>query len=191
MENNIMKLMFIGCFSLLIVPIIRVICDIRIRNYKYKIKNKIDNKKIFSTDLEACDKEQEELDIIYDEMLKWCQYKFMLRFIIGFIGIGCTVIYLSKQVIQNQLFGNINPLNDLIELLKTNKVDAKSLSNIQEKMAILSYQEKPLLNMYIIGQILLASFVINDICGNGVRPYDEYMSIRNSLESYQSKRRNY
>lgn len=180
MENYIMKLLLIGCFSLLLVPIITIIYKIRINNYKYEIKNKAIN---LNYNLISRDDFQKEKEILLDKIHKGCSRKFTLKCIIGLIGIGCTVIYLGKQMIYNELFSNINPLNDLIELLKTNNINAQDLAKIQEKIGILSYQERPLSNMNIFGQILLASFALNDIFVNGGMPYDEYENIKANIEN--------
>ncbi|WP_027629868.1 hypothetical protein [Ruminiclostridium cellobioparum] len=179
MENYIMKLLLIGCFMLLIIPIITIMYKRRIRNYKYEIKSKFINFKYNSITSEDFQKEE---DILLDKIYKCCSHKFILKCIVGIIGIGCTMVYLGKQVIYNELLSNINPLNDLIVLLRTYNINAQDLAKIQEKIDITSYRERPLSNMNIFGQVLLASFALNDIFINGM-PNDEYENIKKDIEN--------
>lgn len=180
MENYIMKLLLIGCCMLLIIPVITIIYKVKIVNYKHEIKSKFIN---LHYNLITNDDFQKVKKMLLDKIYKCCSHKFILKCIIGFIGISCTLVYLGKQVIYNELLSNINPLNDLIELLKTNNINAQELAKIQEKIGIISYQEKPLSNMNIFGQILLTSFALNDIFINGGMPNDEYENIKSNIEN--------
>lgn len=180
MENYIMKLLLIGCFMLLIIPIITIIYKVKIRNYTHEIKIKYIN---FHYNLITSDDFQKEKKILLDKIYTCCLHKFIFKCIVGFIGISCNILYLGKQVISNELLNSINPLNDLIELLKTNNINAQDLSKIQEKIGIISYQERPFSNINIFGQVLLASFAINDIFLNSGMPNDEYENIKNSIEN--------
>lgn len=71
---------------------------------------------------------------------------------------------------------------ELIEVLKANQFESDKLAKIQDKISAISYQEKPTLGLYILGQVLLASFALNDICGNGKFPSDEFRSIKDKIE---------
>lgn len=67
--------------------------------------------------------------------------------------------------------------------MKTNNIDKKSLGDIQDKINAASLQNNSTLFLSIVGQFLLGSIALNDIFGNGIKPKDEYQSIRNDLEN--------
>lgn len=110
MENHLFSLLFIGGGALLLVPMITIAFNLILNSYKYKVININIKLKSYVADFELVKSAEVEKNNYLEKIRKLCDYKFILKFLIGFIGISFTSLYLYKQIVQIELFGNINPL---------------------------------------------------------------------------------
>lgn len=112
---------------------------------------------------------------------KYLNKKYTVRLIVGFFGVIATFISLLFLIMYLRI--NVDPLNELIGFIKAGQIDQnniKELERIEGMISAKGYFTNLITWTSILGQILLASVVLNDIFSNEAR-MKEYYELRDHI----------